>query len=419
MDVMTVCDFLKQAIKELKQITPAEIHQWKSMIVTPTSTSRQFRVTDFGTIIDFGYYEQKLPVIDHFIKVIETDHRFLQLVQQPGFPLYALQPEVMARRLLIDYVTEINQLGYDLSLAEIISKNFIESLERGKSTVVFYTVLRGLESDIEEYTFSNSIRIRRLSDTEVANLLAKTATDLAYFDDGIPQNRYVAEQIIEQSFKEFPSINVADDYFKNLVTALRLLKPGRVESQVTRTNYPHKGQIVTSEMMIGQPGGFPIDKSYSLSQSDVPELQSLFEAIQNKTLPQRLVMAISRINFASERIRPEDQLIDLMIAVEALYGGDGKTDLRYKLGLRCAAYLETTLESRREILSFMKKAYDKRSSLVHGSNSKKGLSTEAVVNELRRIVQVSIKQMIEDVANGRNMPDDDSFDELLLGNHSK
>jgi putative transposase len=85
--------------------------------------------------------------------------------------------------------------------------------------------------------------------------------------------------------------------------------------------------------------------------------------------------AVKRFSYASERDRPDDRLVDLMIAAESLFlcsedDPANRGELRYRLALRAAFFIDSRDYSRREVFNHMRKAYDNRSAIVHGSGDK-------------------------------------------------
>jgi hypothetical protein len=86
-----------------------------------------------------------------------------------------------------------------------------------------------------------------------------------------------------------------------------------------------------------------------------------------------LTFAARRLGYANERVRLEDLLLDTMIAAEALYlGGDKDTELKYRFSMHAAVWVDPARQgaTRREIYDFMRKAYDARSKIAHGSDPK-------------------------------------------------
>jgi hypothetical protein len=98
-----------------------------------------------------------------------------------------------------------------------------------------------------------------------------------------------------------------------------------------------------------------------------------------------------------------------MIAAETLFlGGADDTNersgMRYKLGLRAAFFVKLETYSATQILRFMRRAYDARSSIVHGgtepdakmleSKDGKQLTLEDLTNEVQDLIRVALKQAL-------------------------
>lgn len=86
-------------------------------------------------------------------------------------------------------------------------------------------------------------------------------------------------------------------------------------------------------------------------------------------------VAAKRFSFAHERYNWEDKIVDLLIAAEALFlcDHDGKSELRYRLSLRAACFLADDQESRKQIFTDFKTAYDLRSKIVHGVGAERDI----------------------------------------------
>jgi hypothetical protein len=78
-----------------------------------------------------------------------------------------------------------------------------------------------------------------------------------------------------------------------------------------------------------------------------------------------MAIVIRRLHYALTRSRAEDQLIDLMIAAEVLYGGDGNRDKTFRLSTSAAILAEGKCSDRLNIYDEFKAAYSFRSKIVH------------------------------------------------------
>lgn len=113
------------------------------------------------------------------------------------------------------------------------------------------------------------------------------------------------------------------------------------------------------------------DKSLALAP-----LWGLFsEAMTN----QRFRRGAARYAIASQRISDEDSVIDLCIALDALFGtSDGP--VIESLSRRYAAAVGKTLENRKQMVKELRALYGVRSALVHGDNA------EARIDKLLKVV---------------------------------
>lgn len=82
-------------------------------------------------------------------------------------------------------------------------------------------------------------------------------------------------------------------------------------------------------------------------------------------------LALRRWEGAMDRLQPADQLVDYWIALESLFTPDSTAELKFRASLRIAAFLGRNAAEREEIYEALRSSYDCRSSIVHGSTSKK------------------------------------------------
>jgi hypothetical protein len=182
----------------------------------------------------------------------------------------------------------------------------------------------------------------------------------------LPEHEAFADEISEQAgaiFQEFTA------HLERITQALRLLKKGAVGSPayVYFTDDPfHPG--TTSQGV-----GFSSARHYanyalaSTENAQVRELWAMLsadEVAKHKTLPS----ALRRFGQARDRDRPENELIDLMIAAETLFlPGEEQGDPSYKLALRSAFFLADLGRPPAQTFGQMKRAYTASRSAVHSS----------------------------------------------------
>ena len=92
-------------------------------------------------------------------------------------------------------------------------------------------------------------------------------------------------------------------------------------------------------------------------------------AIKNSDDYAYFSLALKRFNLGIEEEDFEEKIIDFIIAFEALCLPE-LDELRYRLSNRIATLVSKNSEEAEKIRDFMKKAYDVRSSIVHGGKIK-------------------------------------------------
>ncbi len=168
------------------------------------------------------------------------------------------------------------------------------------------------------------------------------------------------------------AITIVDD----VLTALRLFKqedvqcPGEVSGvKAWLLSAGHSYRIRASRPFISS--------NYELQDMEVEELQKMWSDLTAGTLDKRafLVMALRRFNMAFERQQLDDRIVDHMIAAESLFlydAGDpgGRGELRFRLAVRAAKFVESPRYAPRQVFDLVRKAYDVRSQIVHGGSIK-------------------------------------------------
>ena len=429
-DENMISEFLMRSIGQLQVIMPAANHQWSVTRVERIENGHTIHGSsrpDFSAIIAMGYMRGQLPSIGEFAKAIEVDDRYRKIVSGTVAQWYVLIPNQIAQSILRNYVGRLDRLSHDESLANRVAENFLHSLDSGHSKVVFYSVAQGLECDFEGCLLPGDVKLRKLADEEAVQLVEFHNQSLLH-EDMLFENCCLLEQQFELPVNPPPPeidvtnqqpSDVAAANFDAVITGLRLLKEGHVQRQSVYTRYEEPGQLVVPNIggvRIYRIKRFPIFKTYCLSETDVPNLSKILEAIKNRLTSVRLRIAVDRVNFAAERERSDDILLDLLIALEALYG-DSAGAIGYKIGLRCATFIETDYEKREQIHRLVGDAYSRRSALVHGgkkNDSDLNLTTDEIVVRLQAVVRQSISCVVAKSLSGQGVPIGSDFDKLLL-----
>lgn len=138
-----------------------------------------------------------------------------------------------------------------------------------------------------------------------------------------------------------------------------------------------------------------------------------------------VALAARRLAFVGEKLRPEDRILDLMIAAEALYLKDAgsaqdRGELRHRLALRAASW-DRSPQPKAEVHQIMKKAYDARSAVSHGGTPERRTLTwqgdritlQQLIALARPVVQRGLLRAIRGQARSRDsFPPD--WDAMIL-----
>ena len=132
-----------------------------------------------------------------------------------------------------------------------------------------------------------------------------------------------------------------------------------------------------------------------------------------------IALALRRLSYQAQREQPEDELLDTMIAAEALYLmelGDAaeRGELRYRLALRTALWADSEQVglTKREVLNLMKSAYDARSALAHGGTPRpevmkvrgQRVSLPELAKAAKSVITAGCRTALDRAASGSGWP---------------
>ena len=127
--------------------------------------------------------------------------------------------------------------------------------------------------------------------------------------------------------------------------------------------------------------------------------------------------AMARFSSSYERRDLADRLIDLVVALEAMFG-DGESDgitydgITYKVATRCACWLYPSGEDRKVAFETVKKLYSARSKAVHGKQPKE--LCEQQVDDLEEMVRASLLKFLDRHAQSNGLPRGNEIDGLIM-----
>ncbi len=184
----------------------------------------------------------------------------------------------------------------------------------------------------------------------------------------------------------------------NVLTALRLTRQGAVGVPVVLRwpiDAPYgapRGTIGTSGPSLSRLGS-----TYELSLDDVDSLLPIFEATAKVRDKSALRVALDRFNYAYDRTRLHDRIIDEWVALEALFLPTQEQELRFRAALRISYFAGRDGPDGRQLYKLMKDSYELRSWIVHGeSEPKRGKSAwpRDRVGEVAAATEESVREIL-------------------------
>ena len=131
-------------------------------------------------------------------------------------------------------------------------------------------------------------------------------------------------------------------------------------------------------------------KSTEVGRSDIEKAQCLYEILdKNPDINEKLRIPIDRWIRSKVITTSVDKIIDLGIALEALYVPDGGSgEIRFKLAVHAAWHLGKNKEDRRKLMKEFKEIYDWRSKVVHtGKLPNKTKKTPFTYEEVQQFIE--------------------------------
>jgi hypothetical protein len=154
--------------------------------------------------------------------------------------------------------------------------------------------------------------------------------------------------------------------------------------------------------------------TYHATETDFRTLEHIVRGLRRRSKDKHFNVAVDRLHFSVSRLRPQDRLIDLIIAMEAIFG-DNEGASTYKIAMRAAVFLGDNPMHRKSIADTIKRAYQERSALVHGGKNESNAVMAQLTGQVHGLVRDALRQISEQLFEGKRIPSPIDFDWLLLG----
>lgn len=256
-------------------------------------------------------------------------------------------------------------------------------------------LLLGFNSEVNQILLDGGIIIRKGSDSELEEIRKRIATSNVDNQEFFLEYEFTSSD--SNTFEAYTKMNEFNIFFEIFYNGI--IKTKHFIRFIMIDNLYQSAGLCSDSKVSGY---FP--NEYHLLSEQIEQMKINWfnyrkvEHSENKALK----IAMNRFLFSTQKYDSEDCLIDLMIAFEAVYlDASEKGELSYKLALRCANFLRFQFDCL-DLFEFMKKAYNLRSSIVHGANIKgndikfkgKSLDLKSVNMTLTIIIRETFKRII-------------------------
>ena len=211
----------------------------------------------------------------------------------------------------------------------------------------------------------------------------------------------------------------ADEIFEELEAIMRLFRMGNVS---IRRNFSLGRDFGTGKLtwfIFDRPirsKPRPLYNRYQYLMDDTV-LQNFREYFSRywKTVhskPKRIYNAIRRFSSSYEEREPADRLLELVIALESLFGGKGDSTT-YKVALRASCFLYPSGRDRKETFKKISRAYDDRSRLIHGDRLHPEYTDEEI-DIIEELLRKAINKFLEYDVNGKRISSEEDLNSILF-----
>jgi hypothetical protein len=311
---------------------------------------------------------------DFIAKVVKQiqDYHHLVLEISKTYEVNEAQANFWLERFVQTLAQQAFEGLSDETVVDTIS-TFINDLEKGAVDWRLKVWIDGVWLKDEECDIREGLKIRRPnpSDLEVEMpLYLLPGPMLGHgFED-------VSPSIMELVYRQKQATNYQDE-IENVMNCLRLFRLGSVFS--VKTQARPKSILSFGGSSFPLRGRFASNYKYPISKQDVPKLAELLDKIKG-LLPQAPLTAPAEkadpTNIALQRyndalLKPESiesRITSTITCLEALYlKAEERMELSHRLGQRAATILGLFEFMPLEVYNNLNRAYDVRSTFIHGS----------------------------------------------------
>jgi len=198
----------------------------------------------------------------------------------------------------------------------------------------------------------------------------------------INSKAFAADQRVAKEWWQYPTVvqtRLPVRYHRSLETKMdessSMVRSARIVLSACTDSPVHSpglyGSLETAFPLFinyGEPFSVPRASSrlwpHAITEDERERIHQMWAGLSDN--PPRIKVALSRLGYLLDREEDVDCFIDAWVALEALFSGSSKSEVRYRLAFRIANFLGGQSPDKQEVFDLLYSSYDLRSRLVHG-----------------------------------------------------
>jgi len=221
-------------------------------------------------------------------------------------------------------------------------------------------LLLGFNSELTEIKLSDHIIIRKGTDHELREIYDRIKYD----------NLKNQQFIIEYEYTETNESTFPKKLFKlldNLNLFFAIFLGGKTKVAYALRHIMLEGEYRQAGFTTNPKVSAHFSEEYFLKLEDSEKIKDYWKRYQLQSENQPIQIALRRYLFSIQKSELEDQVIDLMVAFEALLIKSNEGSISQKIATRCSKFLSGKYDHEK-VYNTLREAYSLRSEIVHGSS---------------------------------------------------
>ena len=206
----------------------------------------------------------------------------------------------------------------------------------------------------------------------------------------------VVVEVSKQKAWEAVDHDDVEDMAEDALSALQLAVGGDIVAAFLQVLVDGQSRLPTS-LGPGETNALWASRraAVALDHEAAAQATQLWHRLRASPGRESIQFALRRLRTAASRFRAEDRLVDYWIALESLFADDAQTEVTYRASLRIAAFIGDTGDERVTLRAQLKKSYDLRCKIVHGSSKLRASDLKEQTQFTKAVLRRSVQRILD------------------------